>query len=224
MNCAYISQNVNIANIQDCKFKLVSYNLNEYTLFYKVNSKLAIKSILINFYYVISGLSSECNALLSLSKLNIKGNIDGSQLTVFYGISKELNSQVNLYQSSIQIDYDDLQAFYGFSYLSVSKFVLNETELSVNGSQTEVFFGIAHQLGSSQIENSFFNFQITKLRTVPSVFKYLLRRVTHQLKFKLDLFQQIISLYPAPQLVTKSTDLFTKLKLLLSLIVLFSLW
>ncbi|CAL5973155.1 Conserved_hypothetical protein [Hexamita inflata] len=167
-NCAFITQNIRKVYIYDCQFKLLALTVDQISsLYYNIENVIEIEGTTIIFTFqgkLISGLTLQCNAQINVSSLNIRGLVTGSQLTVFYGISKELNSQVNLYQSSIQIDYDDLQAFYGFTYQSISQFVLNQTELSVNGSQTEVFFGIAHQLGPSQIENSFFNFQISSLK------------------------------------------------------------
>ncbi|CAL6035277.1 Conserved_hypothetical protein [Hexamita inflata] len=167
-NCAFISKFVNIANVYDCVFKLQSSSFDESFLFYNVNYLLTIQKTIINFTFsgiVISGLTQECKAQINISGLNIQGQITGSQLTVFYGISKELNSQVNLNQSSIQIEYDTLQAFYGLTYLTIAQLVINKTEFNIIGTQTEVFFGLAHQLGSSQIQNSSFNFQISSQKS-----------------------------------------------------------
>ncbi|CAL6015415.1 Conserved_hypothetical protein [Hexamita inflata] len=167
--CAFITQNIGKVYIYDCQFKLLAHTVDLISsLFYNIENVIEIEGTAIIFTFqgkLISGLTLQCNAQVNMSSLNIRGLVTGSQLTIFYGICKELNSQVNLYKSSIQIEYDDLQAFYGFTYLSVSKFVLNQTELSVKGTQTEVFFGIAHELGPSQIENSSFNFKISSQKS-----------------------------------------------------------
>ncbi|CAL6015436.1 Conserved_hypothetical protein [Hexamita inflata] len=167
--CAFITQNIGNAYIYDCQFKLLALTVDQISsLFYNIENVIEIEGTAIIFTLkgkLISGLTLQCNAQINMSSLNIRGLVTGSQLTVFYGISKELNSEVNLYQSSIQIDYDDLQAFYGLTYLTIANAVIDQTELSVKGSQTEVFFGIAHQFGSSQIENSFFNFQISSQKS-----------------------------------------------------------
>ncbi|CAL6035295.1 Conserved_hypothetical protein [Hexamita inflata] len=168
-NCAFITKNIEKIYIYGCQFKLLALTVDQISaLFYNIENTIQIEGTTIIFTFqgeIISGLAQECNAQINISSLNIQGQITGSQLTVFYGISKELNSQVYLNQSSIQIEYDTLQAFYGLTYLTIAQLVINQIEFNIIGTQTEVFFGLAHQLDLSQIENSAFNFQISSQKS-----------------------------------------------------------